>query len=84
MILSVNNDYFLEPLDLCNGEVWCSLWGTNWILKYYLDGLRLQRLIIYSVQVLLSKEFEILQLRISMRLYFTAWNRYHLEKPIIA
>jgi hypothetical protein len=23
--------------------VWCSLWGTDWILKYYLDELRLQR-----------------------------------------
>jgi hypothetical protein len=23
--------------------VWCSLWGTDWILKYYLDGLQLQR-----------------------------------------
>jgi hypothetical protein len=22
--------------------VWCSLWGTDWILKYYLDELRLQ------------------------------------------
>jgi hypothetical protein len=24
--------------------VWCSLWGTDWILKCYLDELRLQRL----------------------------------------
>jgi hypothetical protein len=23
--------------------VWCSLWGTDWILKYYLEKLRLQR-----------------------------------------
>jgi hypothetical protein len=23
--------------------VWCSFWGTDWILKYYLDELRLQR-----------------------------------------
>jgi hypothetical protein len=23
--------------------VWCSLWGTDWILKYYLDELRFQR-----------------------------------------
>jgi hypothetical protein len=23
--------------------VWCCLWGTDWILKYYLDELRLQR-----------------------------------------
>jgi hypothetical protein len=23
--------------------VWCSLWGTDWILKYHLDELRLQR-----------------------------------------
>jgi len=22
--------------------VWCSLWGTDWILKYYLDELRFQ------------------------------------------
>jgi hypothetical protein len=30
-------------LNLCNGEVWCFLCGTNWILKYYLYALRLQR-----------------------------------------
>jgi hypothetical protein len=23
--------------------MWCSLWGTDWILKYHLDKLRLQR-----------------------------------------
>jgi hypothetical protein len=40
------NDYFLKqrwPVDRCNGEVWCSLWGTDWILKYYLDEIRLQK-----------------------------------------
>jgi hypothetical protein len=32
----LNGDYILkqrQPVDLCNGEVWCSLWGTDWILK---------------------------------------------------
>jgi len=40
MVLTVNSDYFVErryPADLCNGEMWCSVWGTDWILKYYLD-----------------------------------------------
>jgi hypothetical protein len=32
-----------QQVDLCNGEVLCSLCGTDWILKYYLDALRLQR-----------------------------------------
>jgi hypothetical protein len=44
MIFSVVSDYFLKQLyqvDLCNGEVWCSLWGTGWILKYRLDELGL-------------------------------------------
>jgi hypothetical protein len=44
MILDANNDYFLKqhrPVDLCNGEVLCFLYGTDWILKYYLDQLRL-------------------------------------------
>jgi hypothetical protein len=43
MILSVNTDYFLEQrwnIDVCNGEVLCFLWGTEWILKCYLDELR--------------------------------------------
>jgi hypothetical protein len=26
-----------------NGAVWCSLWGTNWSVNYYLKELRLQR-----------------------------------------
>jgi hypothetical protein len=46
MILRVNSDYFLnqrQPADLCNGEALCFLCGTDWILKYYLDELRLQR-----------------------------------------
>jgi hypothetical protein len=46
MILIINSDYFLkqrQPVDLCNCEVLCFLWGTDWILKYYLDKLRLQR-----------------------------------------
>jgi hypothetical protein len=38
-IISLNS----LPVDLCNSEVWCSLWGTDWILKYYLDKPRLQR-----------------------------------------
>jgi hypothetical protein len=46
MIFNVNSDYFLEqhkPADLCNGEELCFLCGTDWILKYYLDELWLQR-----------------------------------------
>jgi hypothetical protein len=46
-ILNVNSsDYFLkqsQSVDLRNGEVLCFLCGTDWILKYYLDELRLQR-----------------------------------------
>jgi NADH:ubiquinone oxidoreductase subunit E len=47
MILTVNSDYFLkpvnrQPVDLCNSEVLCFLCGTDWIIKYYLDELRLQ------------------------------------------
>jgi hypothetical protein len=46
MILNVNSDHFLklrQPFDLCDGEVLCFLCGTDWILRYYLDELRLQR-----------------------------------------
>jgi hypothetical protein len=35
MILKIN-DYFLkqhQPTDLCNGEVLCFLWDTNYIFK---------------------------------------------------
>jgi hypothetical protein len=45
VILTVNSDYFLkqhQSADLCNGDVCCSLWGTDWIIKYYLDQLRIQ------------------------------------------
>jgi hypothetical protein len=45
-----NHDYLLKqryPADLCNGEVWCSLWGTDWIFKYRLAELRLR---IYVVE----------------------------------
>jgi hypothetical protein len=45
MILSASSDYFLkhrQPVDLCNGEVLCFLCGTDWIIKYSLDELRLQ------------------------------------------
>jgi hypothetical protein len=51
MILTVNIDYFLkqrQPADLCNGEVWCFLCGTDWI-KYYLDEFRLQAVNYISV-----------------------------------
>jgi hypothetical protein len=32
MVLSVNSDYFLKQrqvVDVCNGEVWCFLRGTD-------------------------------------------------------
>jgi hypothetical protein len=51
MIISQSTDYFLkqrQSVDLCNGKVWCSLLGTDWILKYYLDELRLQRVDVVS------------------------------------
>jgi hypothetical protein len=44
-ILSVNMDYVLkqrQQIYVCNGDGVCSLWGTELILKYYLDKLRLQ------------------------------------------
>jgi hypothetical protein len=47
MILWINIDYFHkqhQPVDLCNGGVLCFLCGTDWIVKYYLDELRLQRI----------------------------------------
>jgi hypothetical protein len=36
VILSVNRDYLLNsiPVDLCNGEVLCFLWGTDCIFQY--------------------------------------------------
>jgi len=39
MVLAVNSEYFLkqhQPVDHCNGEVWCSLWSKDWILKHYI------------------------------------------------
>jgi hypothetical protein len=42
MVQAINSDYILKhryPVDLCNGEVWCSLWGTDWTFK---DELRFQ------------------------------------------
>jgi hypothetical protein len=46
MILILSDDNLLErhqQVDVCNGAVWCCLWGTDWFLKYYKDELRLQR-----------------------------------------
>jgi hypothetical protein len=46
MIPTVNSDYFLKQhyrIDLCNGEVLRSIWGTDEILKCYLDKIRFQR-----------------------------------------
>jgi hypothetical protein len=31
------------PGDLCNSKELCFLWGTDWILAYYSDGLQFQR-----------------------------------------
>jgi hypothetical protein len=53
MILGVNSVYFFkqhQPVELCNGEVWCSLWGTDWILKYYLDELKQVFLVFLCLQ----------------------------------
>lgn len=46
VILSAKKYYFLKlhkPIDLCKCEVSCFLWGTVWIVKYYLDELQIQR-----------------------------------------
>jgi hypothetical protein len=46
MFLTVNIEHFLKHgylVNLCNGEVLCFLCGTGWILKYYLDEFRIQR-----------------------------------------
>jgi hypothetical protein len=46
MILSVERDYLLkhhQVIYLCNGEVLCLLWDTDWILKYYFNEIRLQK-----------------------------------------
>jgi hypothetical protein len=46
VILRMNSDHFLKqhlPVDLWNGEVLCFLCGTAWILKYYSEELRPQR-----------------------------------------
>jgi hypothetical protein len=42
MILCVNSDCFLKqhsPTILCNSQMCSFLWGTDWIIKYHLDGL---------------------------------------------
>jgi hypothetical protein len=44
MALSVNINDFLKHhygADVCNGEVWCSILGNDWILKYYIEKRRL-------------------------------------------
>jgi hypothetical protein len=40
-ILTVNSDYFLKQVDICNGDALCFLCGTDWIIKYYLGELQL-------------------------------------------
>jgi hypothetical protein len=45
MILIMNSNYYLkqhQSFNPCNGEVLCSLRGTAWNLKYYLDEPGLQ------------------------------------------
>jgi hypothetical protein len=39
LVIRISSDYFLKPIDLCNGEVLCSPCNKNWIVVYYLDGL---------------------------------------------
>jgi hypothetical protein len=50
MILSENRDYFLNSINqlIYNGEALCFLWDKDLILKYYLDELRLQVVILWS------------------------------------
>jgi hypothetical protein len=40
MILSVISADLLKqryPVDICNDELWCYIWGMDWILTYRLD-----------------------------------------------
>jgi hypothetical protein len=41
------------PADLFNCEVWCSLWGTDWIIKYYLTSFDFKGLNLNSVNQLI-------------------------------
>jgi hypothetical protein len=58
MIVTVNSDYLLEQIDVCNGDVLCSLWGTYWILNYYLDELRFQTAIAINYEKLWRSAYE--------------------------
>lgn len=49
IIITVNSDY-LFPFNPWNCEMLCSLRGTDWIIKYCLEELRLHRLIHISKQ----------------------------------
>jgi hypothetical protein len=74
--LKVNNDYFLRqrlPVDLCNGEELCFLCGTDWILKYYLDELRLQRV---NVTVKLHLMAAFIDLKVSVFALELSWWQY--------
>jgi hypothetical protein len=49
MVATLNSHYLLkhhQPADLCNGEVWCFLWGTDWILKCYEDSVGFKGLVV--------------------------------------
>jgi hypothetical protein len=43
MVLTIDSDCFPKqhyPVGLCSGDVMCFLWGTNWILIYYLEEIQ--------------------------------------------
>jgi hypothetical protein len=57
MILGVNIDYSPKqhlPIDVYNGTMWCFLWDTDWILKYYFYDLRFQNSILLWIMYVAS------------------------------
>jgi hypothetical protein len=89
MILRINSDYFFkqrQPVDLCNGEVLCFLCGTDWILKYYLDELRLQKVNFKSVDMYLTNAELFQAHNISFWFSFTESfiliDSIHIPRPI--
>jgi hypothetical protein len=78
MILIINSYYFFvqhKPVDLGNGEELCFLCGTDWILKYYSNELRLQRDNLLYVEKI--KEFILLTV-IQNTVYSKYDHEYHV------
>jgi hypothetical protein len=57
----MHNDYcpkLNSPTGLCNWDPLCSLWGRNWIFKYYLDDFILRRIKGNNIQSDLQFNFQ--------------------------